>query len=47
MTTADKKSFEVDQMQTLEWADLSAPDDTETMRVMIHKTIELKKSKKG
>ena len=39
--------LQVEQLQTLEWADLTAPDDTKTMRDLIHKAMELNTSVKG
>ena len=39
--------MEVDQLQTLEWADLTAPDNTRLMRDLVHKAREINTSEKG
>ena len=37
--------IEVSQLQTVKWADLSAPDDTKILRDLVHKAADLNPSK--
>ena len=34
------------QLQTIKWADLTAPDDTKILRDLVHKAMELNNSEK-
>ena len=38
--------IEVSQLQTIKWADLTAPDDTKILRDLVQKAMELNKSEK-
>ena len=42
----DKPPIEVSQLQTIKWADLTAPDDTKILRDLVHKARELNSSEK-
>ena len=47
VTAPGGKPYDVHQLQTLEWADLTAPDDTKIMRDLVHKARELNTEKKS
>ena len=38
--------MEVSQLQTIKWADLTAPDDTKILRDLVHQAMELNSSEK-
>ena len=38
--------IEVSQLQTIKWADLTAPDDTKILRDLVHQAMELNSSEK-
>ena len=38
--------IEVSQLQTVKWADLTAPDDTKILRDLVHQAMELNSSEK-
>ena len=38
--------MEVSQLQTIKWADLTAPDDTKILRDLVHQAMELNTSDK-
>ena len=42
----NKPPIEVSQLQTIKWADLTAPDDTKILRDLVHKAMELNSSEK-
>ena len=42
----NKPPIEVSQLQTIKWADLTAPDDTKILRDLVHKARELNSSEK-
>ena len=42
----NKPPIEVSQLQTIKWADLTAPDDTKILRDLVHKAMELNNSEK-
>ena len=42
----NKPPIEVSQLQTIKWADLTAPDDTKILRDLVHKAMELNSSDK-
>ena len=42
----NKPPIEVSQLQTIKWADLTAPDDTKILRDLVHKAMELNTSEK-
>ena len=42
----DKPPIEVSQLQTIKWADLTAPDDTKILRDLVHQAMELNISEK-
>ena len=41
-----KKHLEVTQLQTIKWADLTAPDDTKILRDLVHQAMELNTSER-
>ena len=40
-----KKQLEVAQLQTIKWADLTAPDDTKILRDLVHQAMDLNTNK--
>ena len=46
MLRSNKQPLEVSQLQTIKWADLTAPDDTKILRDLVHKAMELNTSEK-
>ena len=42
----NKPPIEVSQLQTIKWADLTAPDDTKILRDLVHQAMELNISEK-
>ena len=42
----NKPPIEVSQLQTIKWADLTAPDDTKILRDLVHQAMELNTSEK-
>ena len=42
----NKPTVEVSQLQTIKWADLTAPDDTKILRDLVHQAMELNSSEK-
>ena len=42
----NKPPIEVSQLQTIKWADLTAPDDTKILRDLVHKAMELNTAEK-
>ena len=42
----DKPPIEVSQLQTIKWADLTAPDDTKILRDLVHQAMVLNISEK-
>ena len=42
---SNKQTVEVNQLQTIKWADLSAPDDTKILRDLVHKASDLNPGK--
>ena len=45
MKTPNKPPVEVSQLQTIKWADLTAPDDTKILRDLVQKSLDLNTSK--
>ena len=43
---SNKPTVEVSQLQTIKWADLTAPDDTKILRDLVHQAMELNSSEK-
>ena len=43
--TPNKPPVEVSQLQTIKWADLTAPDDTKILRDLVQKSLDLNTSK--
>ena len=43
---SNKQTVEVNQLQTIKWADLSAPDDTKILRDLVHQAMELNTSER-
>ena len=41
MLRSNKQPLEVSQLQTIKWADLTAPDDTKILRDLVHKAGDL------
>ena len=46
MERSNKQPIEVSQLQTIKWADLTAPDDTKILRDLVHQARELNSSEK-
>ena len=42
----NKPTVEVSQLQTIKWADLTAPDDTKILRDLVHQAMELNTSER-
>ena len=42
----NQPAIEVSQLQTIKWADLTAPDDTKILRDLVHQAMELNTSDK-
>ena len=42
----NQPAIEVSQLQTIKWADLTAPDDTKILRDLVHQAMELNSSEK-
>ena len=42
----NQPAIEVSQLQTVKWADLTAPDDTKILRDLVHQAMELNSSEK-
>ena len=42
----NKPAVEVSQLQTIKWADLTAPDDTKILRDLVHQAMELNTSER-
>ena len=40
-----KKHLEVTQLQTIKWADLTAPDDTKILRDLVHQAMDINTNK--
>ena len=43
---SNKPTVEVSQLQTIKWADLTAPDDTKILRDLVHQAMELNTSER-